>query len=80
MTRSCRSNCKTAKSTPYKMETIKKTATETTPSNNNHTFSPNLLCNSSDKSLLEKQQKDIDYLIKKVKYLEGKDVCLSPSG
>ena len=53
------------------METAKRTATETTPSNN-HTSSPNHLSNSSDKSLLEKQQKDTNYLIKKVRYLEGK--------
>ena len=53
------------------METAKRTATETTPSNN-HTSSPNHLSNSSDKSLLEKLQKDTNYLIKKVRYLEGK--------
>ena len=60
-----------AKSTPTKMETTKRTAAETTPSNN-HTSSPNHLSNSNDKSLLVKQQKDIDYVIKKVRYLEGK--------
>ena len=39
---------------------------------NNHSSSPNHLSHSNNKSLLEKQQKDIDYLIKKVKYLESK--------
>ena len=72
MTRSSRSNFKTAKSTPTKMETTKGTITETTPSNN-RTSSLNHLSNSSDKSPLEKQQKDINYLIKKVRYLEGKN-------
>ena len=66
-----RSNCKTAKSTPTKMKTTERTATETTPSNN-RTYSPNRLSNSNNKSLLVKQQKDIDYLVKKVKYFEGK--------
>ena len=51
--------------------TTKITTTETTPSNN-HSSSPNHLGNSSDKSHLEKQQKDTDYLIKNVRYLEGK--------
>ena len=64
MTRSSRSNCKTAKSTPIKIETTKRTASNTTPSNN-HTSSPKQFSNSSNKSLLEKQQKDIDYLMKK---------------
>ena len=53
------------------METTKRTTTETTPSNNNHP-SPNQLSNSSEKNLFEKQQKDIDYLVKKVRYFEGK--------
>ena len=52
------------------METTKKATTETTLSNN-HT-SPYQLSNSSDKRILEKQQKDIDLLIKKVRYSEGK--------
>ena len=65
MTRSSRGNCKTAKSTPTKMETTKRTTIETTPSNN-HSSSRNHFSNSSDKSLLEIQQKGI------VRYLEGK--------
>ena len=39
MTRSSRSNRKTAKSTPTKMKTTKRTTTETTPSNNITPFS-----------------------------------------
>ena len=46
MTRSSRSNYKTSKLTPTKMD-IKRTTTETIPSNN-HT-SPNQLSNSSEK-------------------------------
>ena len=71
MIRSSRSNCKTAKSTTTKIETTRRTATETTPSSN-HTSTPDHLSNSGNKSLLENEQKDIDYLIKKVRYLEGK--------
>ena len=48
----------------------KRTTTETTPSNN-HT-SPNQLSNSSEKNLFDKQHKDIDCLVKKVRYLESK--------
>ena len=79
MTRSSRGNCKTAKSTP-----TKRTTTEISPSNN-HSSSPKHLSSSSDKSLLEKEQKDIAYLIKKARYLEDKtpklEGCLLlPSG
>ena len=63
------SNSNTSKLTPTKMDT-KRTTTETTPSSN-HT-SPNQLSNSSKKNLFDKQHKDIDYLVKKVRYLEGK--------
>ena len=69
MTRSSRGNCKTSKLTPSKLNT-KSTTTETAPSNN-HT-SPNQLSNSSEKDLFDKQQKDIDYLVKRVRYLESK--------
>ena len=69
MTRSSRGNCKTSKLTPSKLNT-KRTTTETAPSNN-HT-SPNQLSNSSEKDLFDKQQKDIDYLVKRVRYLENK--------
>ena len=69
MTRSSRGNCETSKLTPTKMN-IKRTTTETTPSNNH--ISPNQLSNSSEKNLFDKQQKDIDYLVKKIRYLEGK--------
>ena len=48
----------------------KRTTTETIPSNY-HT-SPNQLSNSSEKNLFDKHQKNIDYLVKKVRYLEGK--------
>ena len=63
------SNSNTSKLTPTKMDT-KRITTETTPSSN-HT-SPNQLSNSSKKNLFDKQHKDIDYLVKKVRYLEGK--------
>ena len=82
MARSSRGNRKTSKLAPTKMD-IKRTTTETTPSNN-HT-SPKQLSNSSEKNLFNKQQKDIDYLVKKVrciwraKSLSQKVACLSPS-
>ena len=71
MTRLSRGNYKTAKSTPTKTETTKRTTTETTLSNNNHT-SPYQLSINSKKKLFEKQQEDIDYLVKKVRCLDGK--------
>ena len=80
MARSSRGNCKTAnKSTPSKIETTCRTMTETTPSSNNNT-SLNQVSNSSEEILFGKQHKDIDYLLTKVKYLEGKiselETCL----
>ena len=65
MTRSSRSTYKTSKSTPTKMDTPKKTTTETTPSSN-HT-SPYHLSKSRDKRILETQTEGYRFPDKKSK-------------